>query len=146
MPEKNLQSIEGIAAIQFHLRLDTGSVSKVPMLFSLVDYGGNQAYAKINLLNVEGQKLDDTWRKVHLPLLAFKAASKGVNLKNIKELRIEFQREGFVHLDAIQLVPFRHEAEVLASRGSVCQGFPIPLDSQNSRGIEWRIRNSQVGR
>ena len=61
---KNLQSIEGIAAIQFHLRLDTGSVSKVPMLFSLVDYGGNQAYAKINLLNVEGQKLDDTWRKV----------------------------------------------------------------------------------
>lgn len=138
---KNLQSIEGIAAIQFHLRLDTGSVSKVPMLFSLVDYGGNQAYAKINLLNVEGQKLDDTWRKVHLPLLAFKAASKGVNLKNIKELRIEFQREGFVHLDAIQLVPFRHEAEVLASRGSVCQGFPIPLDSTK---LSWGL-NGESG-
>ena len=57
---KNLRLIEDVAALQFHLRLDSGSVSKVPMFFSLVDYGGKQANTKINLLNVDGKRIDDT--------------------------------------------------------------------------------------
>ena len=71
------------------------------MFFSLVDYGGRQATSKINLLNVEGQRLDEEWRTAHIPLATFRAAAKGLNLENVKELRIEFQREGHVHLDAI---------------------------------------------
>ena len=125
---KNLRLIEDVAALQFHLRLDSGSASKVPMFFSLVDYGGKQANTKINLLNVDGKRIDDTWRIVHIPLSSFHAALKGVNLENIKELRIEFQRQGFVHLDAIQIVPFHHEERKLTSRGSVCRSLPVALD------------------
>ena len=51
-----------------------------------------------------------------------------MNLENIKELRIEFQRQGFVHLDAIQIVPFLHEERKLSSRGSVCKSLPVALD------------------
>lgn len=138
---KNLKGIENIAAIQFHIRLETGSASKLPMFFALVDYAGKQANSKINLLNVEGQRLDDTWRKVVIPLSTFKAASKGVNLANIKELRIEFQREGFVHLDAIQIVPFQHEVKRLSPRGSVCQDLPIQLDSNK---LWWGLESNTV--
>ena len=83
----SLKNLEQIAALQFHVRLDSGSVSKIPMFFSLVDYGGRQATSKINLLDVEGQTFDNQWRKAHIPLSAFRAASRGVNLENIKELQ-----------------------------------------------------------
>ena len=126
---KNLKSLENIAALQFQLRLESGSVSKIPMFFALVDYGGKQASTKVNLLNVEGGKMDDTWRTVHIPISSFHASSKGVNLENIKELRIEFQREGHVHLDDLKIVPFEHETKKLPSRSSeVCQGLPMTLD------------------
>ena len=50
------------------------------MFFSLVDYGGVRPL-KINLLNVEGQKLDEEWRTAHIPLATFRASEKGLNLK-----------------------------------------------------------------
>ena len=106
------------------------------MFFSLVDYGGKQANTKINLLNVDGKRIDDTWRVVHIPLSSFHAASKGVNLENIKELRIEFQRQGFVHLDAIQIVPFLHEERKLRHEGLFAEACPLPWMKINFGG-EW---------
>ena len=125
---KNLRPLEKIAAIQCHIKLEQGTASKVPMFFSLIDYAGRQATSKINLLDVEGQTFDDQWRKAHIPLSAFRAASRGVNLENIKELRIEFQREGCVHLDGIRIVPFEHQGEKLSPRSQdVCGALPLDL-------------------
>lgn len=139
---KNLKNLEQIAALQFHIRLDSGSVSKIPMFFSLVDYGGRQATSKINLLNVEGQKLDEEWRTAHIPLATFRASEKGLNLENVKELRIEFQREGHVHLDAIQIVPFHHEGKFLEHRGEdVCEELPLVM---NARNLWWGLNGSET--
>ena len=99
------------------------------MFFSLIDYAGRQATSKINLLDVEGQTFDDQWRKAHIPLSAFRAASRGVNLENIKELRIEFQREGCVHLDGIRIVPFEHQGEKFSQKPGRMWGSPAGLGS-----------------
>ena len=143
---KNLKPLEKIAAIQCHIKLEQGTASKLPMFFALIDYAGRQATSKINLLDVEGQTFDNQWRKAHIPLSAFRAAARGVNLENIKELRIEFQREGCVHLDGLRIVPFDHEGEKLSSRSEdVCGALPLDLDrSKLWWGIQEEAPSSSV--
>ena len=143
---KNLKPLENIAAIQCHIKLEQGTASKIPMFFALIDYAGRQATSKINLLDVEGQTFDDQWRKAHIPLSAFRAAARGVNLENIKELRIEFQREGCVHLDGLRIVPFDHQVEKLASRSQdACGSLPLDLDrSKLWWGIQEDVSSSSV--
>jgi len=139
---KNLKALEKTAAIQFHIKLEQGTASKIPMFFALIDYAGRQATSKINLLDVEGQTFDDQWRKAHIPLSAFRAASRGLNLENIKELRIEFQREGCVHLDGLRIVPFDHQEEKLSSRSrDVCESLPMDLDQSK---LWWGIQEEAL--
>ena len=38
----------------------------------------------------------------------FNYAKKGVNMGNIKELKIEFQKKGAIHLDDIKVVQHKH--------------------------------------
>ena len=112
------------------------------MFFALIDYAGRQATSKINLLDVEGQTFDDQWLKAHIPLSAFRAASRGLNLENIKELRIEFQRKGCVHLDGLRIVPFDHQEEKLSSRSrDVCESLPMDLDQSK---LWWGIQEEAL--
>ena len=125
---KNLKPLEKIAAIQCHIKLERGTASKIPMFFALIDYAGRQATSKINLLDVEGQTFDDQWRKSTYSIVRVSCGLEGVNLENIKELRIEFQREGCVHLDGIRIVPFEHQGEKLSPRSQdVCGALPLDL-------------------
>ena len=105
---KNLVPIIESTAIELHLRIDSGTLSNVPMFFILVDYGGNQCRTKINYLDLEGGKIDTEWRRVRIPLQAFNYEKRGVNMSNIKELRLEFQRKGDLHIDNIVIVPHEH--------------------------------------
>ena len=105
---KNLLPIIESAAIELHVRIDSGALSNVPMFFILVDYGGNQCRAKINYLDLEEGKIDTEWRRVRIPLQAFNYEKRGVNMSNIKELRLEFQRKGDLHIDNIVIVPHEH--------------------------------------
>ena len=105
---KNLVPIIESTAIELHLRIDSGSLSNVPMFFILVDYGGNQCRTKINYLDLEGGKIDTQWRRVRIPLQSFNYEKRGVNMGNIKELRLEFQRKGDLHIDNIVIVPHEH--------------------------------------
>ncbi len=105
---KNLLPIIESTAIELHLRIDSGSLSNVPLFFILVDYGGNQCRTKINYLDLEGGKIDTQWRRVRIPLQAFNYEKRGVNMSNIKELRLEFQRKGDLHIDNIVIVPHEH--------------------------------------
>ena len=89
---KNLEPIIESAAIELHVRIDSGELSNTPMFFILVDYGGNQCRAKINYLDIEGGKIDTEWRRIRIPLQSFNYKKRGVNMSNIKELRLEFQR------------------------------------------------------
>ena len=105
---KNLKPIINSTAIQCRIRCDSGEFYKVPMFFALVDYAEKQCFSKINLLNIEGGKIDKQWRKVLIPLSTFKFVNKGVNISNIKELRIQLQNKGDFHLDDVKIVPHKH--------------------------------------
>lgn len=105
---KNLKPIIKSAAIELHVRIDSGTLSNLPMFFILVDYGGKQCRANINYLDLEGGKIDTEWRRIRIPLQAFNYEKRGVNMGNIKELRLEFQRKGDLHIDNIVIVPHEH--------------------------------------
>ena len=105
---KNLKPILESTAIELRVRIDSGTLSNVPMFFVLVDYGGKQCRANINYLDLEEGKIDTVWRRIQIPLQAFNYEKKGVNMSNIKELRLEFQRKGDLHIDNIKIVPYNY--------------------------------------
>ena len=105
---KNLKPIIESTAIELRVRIDSGELSNVPMFFILEDYSGKQCRAKINYLDLEGGKIDTQWRRIRIPLQAFNYEKRGVNMSNIKELRLEFQRNGHLHIDNIVIVPHEY--------------------------------------
>lgn len=109
---KNLSPIIDSAAIELRVRIDSGEISNLPMFFVLVDYGGKQCRANINYLNLEGGKIDTVWRKILIPLQSFNYEKHGVNMSNIKELRLEFQRKGSLHIDNILVVQHTHDFQI----------------------------------
>ncbi len=106
---KNLEPIIESSAIELRVRIDSGEISNVPMFFVLSDYGGKQCRANINYLNLEGGKIDTVWRKIVVPLQAFNYKKRGVNMSKVKELRLEFQRTGDIHIDNIVIVQHNHD-------------------------------------
>ena len=106
---KNLKPILESTAIELRVRIDSGIISNLPMFFILVDYGGKQCRANINYLDIEGGKIDTNWRRIRIPLQSFNYEKHGVNMSNIKELRLEFQRKGMIHIDNIIIAPHEHK-------------------------------------
>jgi hypothetical protein len=112
---KDLTSIVDIAAIEFLIRMEQGSTTKLPLFFSINDYGNKACRSKINYLDIEGGVIDTNWTRVRIPLQTFNYEQKGVNLANIKDFRIELQQSGNVHIDAIRIV--RHDHAYPSSPG-----------------------------
>ena len=115
---KDLSAIVESAAIEMRIRAHSGQFTKVPMIVGLVDYGGRQCLTGINYLNIEGGLIDTSWTRIRIPLQAFKHEKKGVNISNIKELKIEFQRSGDLHIDALRIVPHDHDFGYGSSQSS----------------------------
>ena len=89
---KNLNPILEHAAIEFRIKVDSGSYTKIPVFFALVDYAGKQCMTKINYLGIEGGEIDTAWTKITLPLQTFNYDKRGVNMGNIKELKLELSK------------------------------------------------------
>jgi len=142
---KNLKPIIESAAIELRVRIDSGELSTVPMFFILVDYGGKQCRANINYLNLEEGKIDQKWRRIRIPLQAFNYEKRGVNMSNIKELRLEFQRKGDLHIDNIILVPHQHKfRKTMQTFTKVFDSHPIQIGAGNEYwwGINTRYSSS----
>ena len=105
---KDLLPFFDSSAIEFMIRSSSGKFSSVPMLFSLADYSGKQCFSKISISGMEDGIVDEKWRKVTIPLPTFKHEKKGVNISNIKDLRIQLMNKGDFHLDDIKIVPYKH--------------------------------------
>ena len=119
-------------------RLDSGELTKVPMFFSLVDYADKNCFSKINILDIEGGKIDTSWTKILIPLSTFKYQKKGVNISNIKELRIELQKSGNIHIDNMKIVPHVHDYNYQQSLFSkTFNTFPISIG--NEKKYWWGI-------
>lgn len=128
---KNLKPIIHSSAIEFMIRLDSGELTKIPMFFSLLDYGGNHCFSKINILDVQGGKIDTSWTKVLIPLSTFNFQKKAVNLSNIKELRVELQKSGAVHIDNMKIVPHAHNYKIEdKSFSAAFNTLPISIGTQ----------------
>ena len=125
---KDLTPLLDCAAIEMAIRLEEGSLTNIPMFFGLVDYAGRQCMTKINFLGMDDGVLDTSWRKVRIPLRTFNYQRRGVNMANIKELKIEFQRSGHAHIDEIKIVRHTHD-------------YPIELDHSTDvvAGLPWKI-------
>mgnify|MGYP000070496940 FL=1 len=125
---KNLKPILESSAIELRVRIDSGELSNVPMFFILEDYGGKQCRAKINYLDLEGGKIDTQWRRIRIPLQAFNYEKRGVNMSNIKELRLEFQRKGHLHIDNIIIVPHNYNYKNTTNKFTkVFDSHPVQL-------------------
>jgi len=105
---KNLLPFFDSSAIEFMIRSSSGKFSSVPILFSLADYSGNQCFSKISILGMEDGIVDQKWRKVTIPLPTFKHEKKGVNISNIKDLKIQLMNKGDFHIDDIKVVPYKY--------------------------------------
>lgn len=105
---KDLSGVYLEGAIELMVRVDEGFLTKVPMFFSFQDYGGKRCVSKMSILDMEGGGIGQDWTRVRIPLQAFRPERNGVNMANIKELRIEFQGQGDVHVDDIRIVPHEH--------------------------------------
>ena len=138
---KNLSPLIDNSAIQLMIRVDSGSISKIPMFFSLVDFNEKQCYSRINILGIEGGVIDQKWRKVIIPLYTFKYQKKGVNISNIKELRIQLQRRGNIHIDDLKLVPHYHPFKTQKSNFThTFEDFPIVLG--NLKKYWWGVNEN----
>jgi len=125
---KNLKPIIESAAIELRVRIDSGELSNVPMFFILEDYSGKQCRAKINYLDLEGGKIDTQWRRIRIPFQAFNYEKRGVNMSNIKELRLEFQRNGHLHIDNIVIVPHEYRYKNTSDKFTkVFDSHPVQL-------------------
>ena len=102
---KNLLPIIDNSAIELMIRADSGEFFKVPIIFGLVDYSEKQCFSKINFLGMEDGVVDEKWRKVTVPLSTFKYLKKGLNITNVKELRVQLLNKGNFHVDDIKIVP-----------------------------------------
>ena len=100
---KNLLTIIENSALEFMIRSDSGEFFRVPIIFGLVDYSEKQCFSKINILGMEDGMVDEQWRKVTIPLSTFKYFKKGLNITNVKELRVQLLNQGNFHLDDIKI-------------------------------------------
>jgi hypothetical protein len=102
---KDLSGILEGASLEFQMRATRGE-SRVPiMVFLLEDYAETKSAAPLRAGYMERYPLDDTWRKVTLPLSDFPAIKDGLDLTNIKQLIVELQGSGDVMLDDMRIVP-----------------------------------------
>jgi hypothetical protein len=147
---KNLTPLVDCAAIEMAIRLEEGSLTNIPMFFGLVDYADRQCMTKINFLGMDDGLLDTAWRKVRIPLQAFKHERRGVNMAKIKELKIEFQRKGHVHIDEIKIVRYENPYAVEPDNSThVIAGLPWNIGTTPDEwwGINPRYSSSfQFGR
>ncbi len=135
---KNIAAIVDYAAIEFMIRVDQGTFTKLPMFFAMLDYGGKQCNSKINYLGIEGGIIDSEWRRILIPLKSFNYQKKSVNLANIKELRLEFQQSGDVHIDEMKIVAYKDDYQVTAtSFVTIYDKYPIQIG--NGKEYWWGI-------
>ncbi|MFN3939894.1 MAG: hypothetical protein ACK4IY_04865, partial [Chitinophagales bacterium] len=102
---KNLQDIYNHAAIQFMVRSPKGTQKGLPWAMALEDYTDGQAWAGVFSHYIEGQLITEEWTRVQIPLTAFDFEQFDANKTLIKQLIIQFEAEGEIFLDELQIVP-----------------------------------------
>ena len=59
------------AAIEMIVRVDGDPTGRLPLVFILEDYSGNQCYATAGALGIAGGEITNDWTRVIVPLPTF---------------------------------------------------------------------------
>jgi len=101
---KDLYSIVDSAALSFRLKPVHGSLKGLPLAVCFEDYAGKQAWAGLSPDRMEGTFDSVHWGQVVVPLRDFNWKEQNANPSNLKQLIVQFEAEGAVLLERIELI------------------------------------------
>ena len=104
---KDLSKIMDKAAIEMMVRVDGHPTGRLPIVFILEDYSGNQCYATAGALGIAGGEITKEWTRVVVPLPTFSYTVDNIDLTNIKQLLMQCYDKTDVYIDNMKIV--RHE-------------------------------------
>lgn len=162
---KDLSKIMDKAAIEMMVRVDGDPTGRLPLVFILEDYSGNQCYATAGALGIAGGEITNDWTRVIVPLPTFSYTVDNIDLTNIKQLLLQCYDKTDVYIDDMKIVRHEHNykkhvphlhvkdtifpleifsGELDASWGineKYCENFSIKSDKINVKidedGCEW---------
>lgn len=152
---KDLMSIMDSAAISFRLRPVRGSIKGLPLAVCFEDYAGKQAWAGLSPERMEGVFDSVHWGQVVVPLRDFNWKEQNANPSNIKQLIVQFEAEGSLLLEGIELIrrpaPPRKRGELyttgqpLIADGTADAAFQrAPSLSLEGGEVVWVFANDSV--
>ncbi len=104
---KDIQDIRNTGALQFYVKMPAGERGVLPWAIGFEDFTGAQAWLGMSENAQKSEKITaDEWTRVELPLSEFNWDEQDANASNIKQLIIQFEADGEIFIDEIQLVPY----------------------------------------
>lgn len=94
--------IQGIAAIQFDLKLASGKANEIPLKIGFEDYERAKRFTTLKSDFVQGGMYTDSWKQVTVPLSSI--PGNGMDFKRIKQLYMDMEGSGEVYIDNMRLV------------------------------------------
>ena len=138
---KDMSGIMEKSAIELMVRVEIGSITRLPIVFILEDYSENQCYATASYLGIEGGKIDQSWTRVVVPLQTFSYIKNKIDLTNVKQLLLQCYDATDVYLDNIQIIKYNHPYKRLEENLTVYDSIsPIPVFSNSLDGT-WGIES-----
>jgi hypothetical protein len=138
---KDMSGIMEKSAIELMVRVEKGSITRLPIVFILEDYSENQCYATASYLGIEGGKIDQSWTRVVVPLQTFSYIKNKIDLTNVKQLLLQCYDATDVYLDNIQIIKYNHPYKRLEENLTVYDSIsPIPVFSNSLDGT-WGIES-----
>lgn len=120
---KDLFGIVDSAAIRLRVRATNGKINSLPLAMALEDYSDKQAWIGVTPDRFVTVPISEEWGDVILPLNAFDWNLQNANLSNIKQLIIQFEADGELLVDKIDLVrkpvPPRHRTRLFVVNDSL---------------------------
>lgn len=108
---KDLSAIMDHAGISFYVRTIEGKAFSLPFVLTLEDYSGGMGFCYTANKYFERSAIDENWQNVIVPLSDFDLETENLDVTNIKQLQIELQQTGAVHVANMELI--FHEKEPL---------------------------------
>lgn len=138
---KDLFGIMDSAAIRFRVRAEDGEIKGLPLAVCLEDYTDKQAWLGMSPDRFEDGPIGTEWSDIVLPLNAFSWNENNANPSNIKQMIIQFEAEGSLIIDKIDLVrrpaPERKRTHLAYGADSlILDGQADPL-MQGKPSVEW---------
>ena len=136
---KDMSGIMEKSAIELMVRVEKGSITRLPIVFILEDYSENQCYATASYLGIEEGGIDQSWTTVVVPLQTFSYIKNKIDLTNVKQLLLQCYDATDVYLDNIQIIKYNHPSKRLEENLTVYDSIsPVTIFSNSLVGT-WGI-------